>query len=40
MTVKIIVHRGTKEIGGNRVEVATESTRIIIDVGMPNSWSG
>ena len=35
MTVKIIVHRGTKEIGGNCVEIATESTRIIIDVGMP-----
>ena len=35
MTVKIIVHRGTKEIGGNCVEVTTESTRIIIDVGMP-----
>ncbi len=35
MPVRIIVHRGTEEIGGNCVEVATESTRIILDVGMP-----
>ena len=35
MTVKIIVHRGTEEIGGNCVEVRTDSTRIILDVGMP-----
>jgi ribonuclease J len=35
MTVQIIIHRGTREIGGNCVEVATANTRIIIDVGMP-----
>ena len=35
MTVQIIIHRGTREIGGNCIEVRTESTRIIIDVGMP-----
>ncbi|EIC23919.1 MBL fold metallo-hydrolase [Thiorhodovibrio frisius] len=29
------IHRGTKEIGGSCVEVWTESTRIIIDFGMP-----
>jgi len=29
------IHRGTKEIGGSCVEVWTESTRILIDFGMP-----
>src|SRR3989338_10853786 len=35
--MKIIIHRGTHEIGGNCVEVATAETRIIIDLGMPLS---
>jgi len=29
------IHRGTKEIGGSCVEVWTESTRILLDLGMP-----
>jgi len=29
------IHRGTKEIGGSCVEVWTDSTRIVIDLGMP-----
>ena len=29
------IHRGTKEIGGSCVEVWTENTRIVIDIGMP-----
>lgn len=29
------IHRGTKEIVGSCVEVWTESTRIIVDSGMP-----
>jgi len=29
------IHRGTKEIGGSCMEVWTESTRILIDMGMP-----
>jgi ribonuclease J len=29
------IHRGTHEIGGSCVEVWTETTRIIIDIGMP-----
>jgi ribonuclease J len=33
MTFKI--HRGTKEIGGSCVEVWTDTTRIVIDLGMP-----
>ena len=33
--MKLTIHRGTHEIGGNCVELCTESTRIIIDVGMP-----
>ena len=35
MTVQLTIHRGTHEIGGNCVEIATDSTRIILDVGMP-----
>ena len=33
--MRLTVHRGTKEIGGNCIEVATDSTRIILDVGKP-----
>jgi ribonuclease J len=29
------IHRGTKEIGGSCVEVWTDTTRIVIDFGMP-----
>jgi len=29
------IHRGTKEIGGSCVEVWTDTTRIVIDIGMP-----
>lgn len=35
--MKLIIHRGTHEIGGNCVELTTQSgkTRVVIDVGMP-----
>ena len=33
--MKIIIHRGSKQIGGSCVEVATASTRLILDVGLP-----
>ena len=33
--MQITIHRGTHEIGGNCIEIATENTRIILDVGMP-----
>lgn len=29
------IHRGTKEIGGSCVEIWTQSTRIVVDLGMP-----
>ncbi len=29
------IHRGAKEIGGSCVEIWTESTRIVVDFGMP-----
>ena len=29
------IHRGTKEIGGSCVEIWTQSTRIVVDFGMP-----
>ena len=31
--MNIIVHRGTKQIGGMVTEICTESTRIFIDMG-------
>ncbi|MDP2929604.1 MAG: MBL fold metallo-hydrolase [Candidatus Omnitrophota bacterium] len=31
----IIIHRGTKEIGGSCVEIATDKTRLLVDFGMP-----
>ena len=33
--MKLIIHRGTKEIGGSCVEIRSKKTRIIIDLGMP-----
>jgi ribonuclease J len=33
--MRLTIHRGTNEIGGNCVEVCSSSTRIILDVGMP-----
>ena len=33
--MKLIIHRGTKEIGGSCVELCSRETRIIIDLGMP-----
>ncbi|CAN5359757.1 MBL fold metallo-hydrolase [soil metagenome] len=33
--MKLTVHRGTKEIGGNCIELATARNRIILDLGLP-----
>lgn len=33
--MNLIIHRGTKEIGGSCVELQTAKTRILIDFGMP-----
>lgn len=33
--MQLTIYRGTREIGGNCVELATATTRIIIDIGMP-----
>lgn len=35
MTVQLVIYRGTHEIGGNCVALWTNSTRIILDCGMP-----
>ena len=29
------IHRGTQEIGGTCVEIWTDTTRILVDFGMP-----
>jgi ribonuclease J len=31
----VTIHRGTREIGGNCIEVASYTTRLILDVGLP-----
>jgi ribonuclease J len=33
--MQVTIHRGTHEIGGNCVELASGSTRIVVDVGLP-----
>ncbi|HOO61789.1 MAG TPA: MBL fold metallo-hydrolase, partial [Bacillota bacterium] len=33
--MKVTIYRGTKEIGGTLIELATASTRILIDAGYP-----
>ena len=33
--MEIIVHRGTREVGGTIIEVVSDGHRIILDVGMP-----
>jgi ribonuclease J len=33
--MKLTIHRGTKEIGGSCVEVATATTRLVLDLGLP-----
>lgn len=35
--MKLVIHRGTKEIGGTCVELSTKTSRIILDFGMPLS---
>jgi ribonuclease J len=35
--INVKVHRGSNEIGGNCVEVATAKSRLIVDVGLPLS---
>lgn len=38
--MKIIVHRGTNQVGGSCIEIRTEQARIILDVGeeLPNQF--
>lgn len=33
--MKLIVHRGTREIGSSCVELATATTRLVLDAGLP-----
>ena len=37
MSIKLTVHRGTNEIGGNCVELVSLNTRLLLDVGQPLS---
>ncbi len=38
--MNLIIHRGTKEIGGNCVEIQYESKRLILDLGLPFDTEG
>src|SRR3990167_2246925 len=33
--MKLIIHRGTKEIGGTCVELIARNSRIVVDLGIP-----
>lgn len=33
--MRLTIHRGTNQIGGNCIEITTETTRILLDVGLP-----
>jgi predicted metal-dependent RNase len=33
--MQLTIHRGSNQIGGSCVEIATDQTRIILDVGVP-----
>jgi mRNA degradation ribonuclease J1/J2 len=33
--MNLTIHRGTNEIGGNCVEIATTTTRLLFDIGLP-----
>src|ERR1700733_11328325 len=35
--ITVTIHRGSNEIGGNCVEIATTNSRVVLDVGMPLS---
>lgn len=35
MTVTVTVHRGTATVGGSCIEVASDQTRLILDLGLP-----
>lgn len=35
--MKIIIHKGTKEIGGTCIQLSTEKTTLLVDIGMPLS---
>jgi len=37
--MKLIVHRGAHEIGGNCVEVSQNDSTIILDIGLPLTFS-
>lgn len=34
-TLQICIHRGSKEIGGSCVEMMSDGTRVVIDLGLP-----
>ncbi len=36
-SITVTIHRGSNEIGGNCVEIATTKSRVILDAGMPLS---
>jgi ribonuclease J len=38
--MNIIIHRGSHEIGGSCVEIRSERNRILVDIGLPLSFTG
>jgi ribonuclease J len=35
MTMQLIVHQGAQEIGGTVIELSTDQTKILLDIGQP-----
>ncbi|MBT9146990.1 MAG: Ribonuclease J [Syntrophomonadaceae bacterium] len=33
--MKVIIHRGSQEIGGTCIEISTDSTKLLLDIGKP-----
>jgi len=37
--MNLTIHRGTNQIGGSCIEIASDSTRILLDIGLPLDFS-
>ena len=35
LNLRLIIHRGSRQIGGSCIEIATDHTRLLIDAGAP-----
>ena len=38
--MKIKIHRGAKEVGGSCVEISSDASTILVDLGLPLDFNG